>query len=42
MKRILIAACALALLMAGCTPALAAEASESQEPVKSCYYPIAV
>lgn len=43
MKRILIAACALALLMAGCTPALAAEApSSSQEPVKSCYYPIAV
>ena len=43
MKRILIAACALALLMAGCTPALAAEApSPSQEPVKSCYYPIAV
>lgn len=42
MKRILIVACVLALLMAGCTPALAAEASESQEPVKSCYYPIAV
>lgn len=43
MKRILIAACVLALLMAGCTPVLAAEApSPSQEPVKSCYYPIAV
>lgn len=42
MKRILIITCALALLLAGCAPALAAEASESQEPVKSCYYPIAV
>lgn len=47
MKRIFAAVCALALLMAGCTPALAAEAPElsappTQEPERSCYYPIKV
>ncbi len=39
MKRILTAMCALLLLAAGCTPALAAAASE---PERSCYYPIKV
>ena len=47
MKRIFTAVCALALLMAGCTPALAAEAPElsappTQEPERSCYYPVKV
>jgi len=47
MKRIFTAMCALALLMAGCTPALAAAAPSSstppsQEPERSCYYPIKV
>ena len=47
MKRIFTAVCALALLMAGCTPALAAEAPmlsapPTQEPERSCYYPIKV
>lgn len=45
MKRIFAAMCALTLLMAGCTPALAAEppkASPSAEPERSCYYPIRV
>lgn len=47
MKRIFTAVCALALLMAGCTPALAAEAPKlsvppSQEPERSCYYPVKV
>ena len=47
MKRIFTAMCALALLMAGCTPALAAAAPSSstpssQEPEQSCYYPVKV
>ena len=47
MKRIFTAVCALALLMAGCTPVLAAEAPRlsappTQEPERSCYYPIKV
>ena len=47
MKRIFTAMCALALLMAGCTPALAAAATSSptpssQEPEQSCYYPVKV
>ena len=47
MKRIFTAMCALALLMAGCTPALAAAAPSSstpssQEPERSCYYPVKV
>ena len=47
MKRIFTAICALALLLAGCTPALAAEvpklsAPPSQEPERSCYYPVKV
>ena len=47
MKRIFTAVCALALLMAGCTPALVAEAARlsappTQEPERSCYYPIKV
>ena len=47
MKRIFTAMCALALLMAGCTPALAAAAPSSstppsQDPDRSCYYPIKV
>lgn len=47
MKRIFTAVCALALLMAGCTPALAAEAPKlsappTQEPERSCYYPVKV
>ena len=37
MKRILTALCALALFVAGATPALAAKSSLS-----SCYYPISV
>ena len=45
MKRIFTAMCALALALAGCTPALAAEAPKpsappSQEPERSCYYQI--
>ena len=47
MKRIFTAVCALALLLAGCTPALAAEAPRlsappTQEPERGCYYPIKV
>ena len=47
MKRIFTAMCALALLLAGCTPALAADAPKlsappSQEPERSCYYPVKV
>lgn len=47
MKRIFTAMCALALALAGCTPALAAEAPKpsappSQEPERSCYYPVKV
>ena len=43
MKRVLTAMCALALLVAGCTPALAAEApSAKSEPEQSCYYPVKV
>ena len=47
MKRIFTAMCALALLMAGCTPALAAavpspSTPSSQEPERSCYYPVKV
>lgn len=47
MKRIVITLCALALLLAGCTPAFAAEAPQasaqpSPEPELSCYYPIKV
>ena len=47
MKRIFTAMCALALLLASCTPALAAElpklsAPPSQEPERSCYYPVKV
>ena len=43
MKQILTAMCALLLLMAGCTPALAADAPFAKpEPEQSCYYPIKV
>ena len=47
MKRIFTAMCALALLLAGCTPALATDAPKlsappSQEPERSCYYPVKV
>ena len=43
MKRVLTAMCALLLVMAGCTPALAAEAPSAKwEPEQSCYYPIKV
>ena len=47
MKCIVITLCALALLLAGCTPAFAAEAPQasaqpSPEPELSCYYPIKV
>lgn len=43
MKRIVITLCALTLLLAGCTPAFAAEAPQSSpEPERSCYYPIKV
>ena len=43
MKRVLTAMCALLLLMAGCTPALAAAAPAAKsEPEQSCYYPIKV
>ena len=41
MKHILTALCALALLMAGCTPALAAETPDP-EPEQGRYYPISV
>ena len=43
MKRIVITLCALALLLAGCTPVFAAEAPQpSPEPERGCYYPIKV
>ena len=47
MKRIFTAMCALALLLAGCTPVLAAEvpklsAPPSQKPERNCYYPVKV
>ena len=43
MKRILTAMCALALMVAGVLPALAAEPPATKaEPEQSCYYPIKV
>ena len=43
MKRIVITLCALALLLAGCTPVFAAEAPKaSPEPEQGRYYPIKV